>query len=461
MFTRRQTLAGLAAAGLLPALPRIGAAATAAADTLRLAPSQHQIAPADYPATALWTVEGAFPGPELRLAQGARLSREVINDLPDPTSLHWHGIRIDNTMDGVPGVTQPPIPPGGRFRYDFALPDAGTYWYHSHLQSTEQVERGLYGPLIVTEAEPPEVDHDITLMLDDIRLGDRAELLEDFDNAFDRSHGGRIGNVPLTNGAFAWERTVARGDRLRLRLVNAATARIFSLGLQGLEGWQVALDGMPLAAPEALPETLVLGPAQRVDLIVDVTAEAGEDALLVSLERDGGYAQAVFQVEAGSAARRPAPAALPPNEVYPIDLAATRNAAVLMEGGAMRGLSEATLDGTRLGGRELAQQGFFWALNGIAGRPAEPLLTVSRGDSVRLGLANDTAFPHAMHLHGMHFSEVLPGGGLGPLRDTLLVAAGETREIAFAAHNPGDWLFHCHMLAHHAGGMGTWIRVTG
>ena len=147
--------------------------------------------------------------------------------------------------------------------------------------------------------------------------------------------------------------------------------------------------------------------------------------------------------------------------MHPIDLAATRNAAVLMEGGAMRGLSEATLDGTRLGGRELAQQGFFWALNGIAGRPAEPLLTVSRGDSVRLGLANDTAFPHAMHLHGMHFSEVLPGGGLGPLRDTLLVAAGETREIAFAAHNPGDWLFHCHMLAHHAGGMGTWIRVTG
>ncbi|QFS81521.1 Multicopper oxidase mco [Roseivivax sp. THAF40] len=456
MLTRRHMLQGLAASTATGALPRT---ARAEFPLLDMAPSQAQIAPGDMAATDLWTFNGSFPGTEIRHTQGDRFQWRAVNNLSQPTAVHWHGIRIENAMDGVPGVTQDPIPPGGSFDYDFALPDAGTHWYHSHAQSVEQVERGLYGALIVEEPEAPDVDRDLTLVIDDIRLGRDAQITADFDNLHDRSHAGRIGNVVLTNGAPEARFEVARNSRLRLRIINAANARIFTLGLMGLDGWVMALDGMPLAEPEKVVDPLTLAPAQRVDLFVDVTTEEAE-AFLLHFDRTGGYAQASFTVTPGTRNRRDAPDALPPNPDFPIDLANAVPQRVLMQGGAMRGLPEARFKGEVLSGRDLAAEGMVWAINGQAGRDATPMLEVALGQSVRLGMANDSAFPHAMHLHGMHFAEVLPDGGLGPLRDTILLGPDETKEVAFAAHNPGDWLFHCHMLGHHASGLGSFIRVT-
>ncbi|MCI5109998.1 MAG: multicopper oxidase family protein [Marivita sp.] len=427
----------------------------------RLLAAQHrqQILPSGYPDTELWSFDAAFPGPLLRARQGERLAVTVENALPQPTAVHWHGLRLDNRMDGVPGLTQAPIPVGGTFDYDFALPDAGTYWYHSHAKSMEQIERGLYGPLIIDETDPPDVDQDIALIVDDIRL-EQDGTVASFDNFHDLSHAGRIGNLWLANGQIDPSFPVKRGERLRLRLISAANARVFTLGLQGFEGAIVALDGMPLAAPQSLPDELVLAPAQRIDLIVDVTTD-DEEAFLITFERDGGYAIAHFPVSGPSRASRGSSVVLPPNPEFPIDLATARTATVLIEGGAMSGMRAARVDGEELDARELAGRGLFWALNGVAGRPETPLIDVSVGESVRIGMANNTAFPHAMHLHGMHFAEVLGDGTLGPLRDTILINPRDTREIAFQAHNPGDWLFHCHMLAHHQGGMGTWIRVRG
>jgi len=468
--SRRHVLAGLTACASLPALPRFAQASVAQASTeanagsaahrLTLAPARQQIAPTDYPATDLWCVNGTMPGETLRRTQGARLVVEVDNQLPQATSLHWHGIRIDNAMDGVPGVTQDPIQPGTRFTYDFALPDAGTYWYHSHAQSVEQVERGLQGALIVEEPDAPDVDQDLPLVIDDLRVTAEAAIDANFAVPHDLSHAGRMGNILLCNGKMVADHPVKTGDRLRLRLINSANARIFTLGLQGLEGWVMAYDGMPLATPEALPDRLLLAPAQRVDLFVDVTAAAGEDAFLVQFERDGGYELARFPVASGTRARRPAPSALPPNPDFPIDLPSARSVDLITEGGAMAWLSGARFKGEDLSGQDLAQLGQFWAFNGSAGRPPEPFVTARLGETIRIRMVNDTRFPHAMHLHGMHFSEIRADGSLGPLRDTLLMLRGETREIAFKAHNPGDWLFHCHMLSHHAAGMGTWVRVT-
>lgn len=125
----------------------------------------------------------------------------------------------------------------------------------------------------------------------------------------------------------------------------------------------------------------------------------------------------------------------------------------------MGGMQSASWQDEERDMRALAQAGQFWAFNGVVGRPDAPLVRASLGESVQITMTNDTAFPHAMHLHGMHFAEVLPEGRLGPLRDTLLMMRGETRTIAFNAHNPGKWLLHCHMLSHHAAGMGTWIEV--
>src|SRR5688572_15055101 len=201
-----------------------------------------------YPETEVWGYEGLVPGPELRFRQGERLVIEVENLLPDATTVHWHGVRLPNAMDGVPHLTQAPIKAkGGRFVYEFALPDAGTFWYHPHLGSPEQVARGLYGALIVDEHEPPPVDRDLVWMLGGWRLDREARIVANFGNFMDASHAGRIGNTVTVNGALRESFEVFAGERLRLRLVNAANARVFALDLRGHQPLVIALDGHPVA----------------------------------------------------------------------------------------------------------------------------------------------------------------------------------------------------------------------
>lgn len=459
LITRRQfhgTVLGAAAATTLPTL--------SGANTdpvLHAREGRARLAPAEYPETQIWGYDGTVPGPVLRARQGERMTRALRNDLPQATSVHWHGIRIENGMDGVAGMTQAPVDPGEAFLYDFKLQDAGTYWYHPHNRTYEQMARGLYGALIVDEeTSAPEVDLDEVLLLDDWRLTDEAQIAEGFGNMHDWAHAGRIGNWITVNGDGGWSREVPQHTRMRLRLVNTANARIFTLEARGLEGWIVALDGMPLETPQPLGE-LTLAPAQRADIIVDVVAEEGEEAFLVSFERDGGYAIAAFPV-AGTArqARLSAPDALPPNPVPTLGpLETAERTELRMEGGAMGGMRGAMMGGRMMGMRDMAAEGKVWAFNGMADMSETPLLEASLGDTVRIAMINDTAWPHGMHLHGHHFRQIRADGTVGPLRDTVLMSRGETVEIAFVADNPGDWLLHCHMLEHSAGGMMTWLRV--
>jgi len=462
-LSRRSFLVKASASALAAASPARLVAAAADAGLFEARAARVQLAPPGYPETEVWTVGGTMPGATLKVTQGGRVTRRLRNALPQPTSIHWHGMRIANAMDGVPGLTQATVASGAEFLYDFVAPDAGTYWYHAHNRSVEQVARGLYGALIVEEAEAPEVDRDEALILDDWRLDPATgQIAADFEAPHDRSHAGRIGNFVTTNGRYDLSLPVRTNERLRIRLINASNARIFVLALSGLDGWTVALDGMPLAEPEPVAEPIVLGPGQRADLIVDVTAAEGETAHLVRVEDGKGLAQVAFPVTgAAGGAGRPAPAALPPNlrmEVGGLDDALT--ARLNMSGGAMGRLDAAVLEGERRSFAQLVDANQFWAFNGAVGMTGTPLLEASRGQTVRLTIVNDTVFPHAMHLHGMHFREVAGDGSLGPLRDTALMLRGETRDIAFVADNPGDWLLHCHMLSHAASGMMTWLRVT-
>ncbi|SLN33535.1 Copper resistance protein A precursor [Pseudoruegeria aquimaris] len=458
-LTRREALLGGGMAGIVSlGVPSPLFAASPAFPLLTAREGAVRIAPEGYPETAIWGYDATVPGPVIRVKQGARVQRRFRNDLARPTAVHWHGIRIDNAMDGVPGMTQAAVVPGGAFDYDFVVPDAGTYWYHSHNQSQEQVARGLYGPLIVEEPEAPDVDADVILVVDDWRMTQEAQIHESFGQMHDLAHGGRIGNYTQAVLLPA-QSALRRHDRLRLRLINPATDRIMVLSLQGLEGWVMALDGMPLAAPEPLGR-ITLAPAQRVDLFVDVTAEAGGLATLVQHERDGGFALLDLPVTEGSRSRRGAPAPLPPNPgTLPVAEAGKRQEPLLMEGGAMGGLARARHQGEMLSMRDLAAQGQLWAFNGVAGMTPEPWLRLSRGEAVRIEMINDTAFPHAIHLHGHHFREVLAGGGYGPIRDTILVDAAARREVVLRAENPGKWMVHCHMLSHQMAGMMTWFEV--
>jgi FtsP/CotA-like multicopper oxidase with cupredoxin domain len=456
--TRRVFLLTAAASALLPA-----SGLRAAITALEPKAADVQLLPAEsYGTTQVWGYGGTVPGTEIRVAQGQRVQRELINSLPQPTSVHWHGIRIDNAMDGVPGLTQKAVAPGERFTYDFIAPDAGTYWYHAHQRSFEQVGRGLYGPLIVEESIQPDIDAEHTLILDDWLLDPSTlQFAGQFGAMHDRSHAGRLGNLSTTNGQFNLSLDADRHQRMRLRLINAANARVFSLGLEGFDAWVVALDGMPLAKPEPLDGTFALAPAQRMDLIVDVTADAGEVAHILQSERGESFSQVAFEVRGkASRAKRGAPAALPPNATPSLDLKKATTLPLHMEGGAMGGMRSARMNGQDMPLMEMAREGKLWAFNGSVGsQDAPPLARLSRGETVRIRMTNDTAFPHAMHLHGMHFYELASDGTPGALRDTTLLHRGEVRDIAFVADNPGKWLLHCHMLSHAASGMMSWIEV--
>lgn len=429
-LSRRRLLAtGVAAL----ALPRL---ALAAPMVLRAEPVSAQILPEGDGATAMLGLNGSTPGPEVRVKQGARLDVSFENRIGAESALHWHGIRIDNAMDGVPGMTQDAVPDGGMFQYSFVTPDAGTFWYHSHSRSWEQVEQGLYGPLIVEEANPPQVDHDVTVVIDDWRLEEDGSLMGGFGNMHDFAHGGRLGNYAKALPSVA---TVRRGDRLRLRLINVATARVFPVMLSGAIGKLVALDGMPLSTPRDIEE-IVLAPAQRADLIVDVT-----DTLRFDFPtRDEPYELGRIAVEG----ENPAPIGgdipgLPPASMIKPN-APDHDLTLTMEGGAMGGAHAG--DG-------------IWALNGHSGLPEQPFERFKSGEVARIRLVNETTFPHGMHLHGHHFYEVKADGELGDFRDTTLVSRGETRDILCVFDNPGKWLLHCHMLGHQAAGMKTWVEV--
>ncbi|MDO6732952.1 multicopper oxidase family protein [Marinovum sp. 2_MG-2023] len=457
-LTRRHFCAGLAATALArPAFAQDVPLLTAKEAMIQLAPDR-------YPATPVWSYDGSIPGPMIRAAQGSRFERRLVNALNVPTSVHWHGIRIDNAMDGVAGLTQAPVPPGEGFDYAFDLPDAGTYWYHAHTNSMKQVARGLAGALIVEEPTQPDIDRDEVLMIDDWLLDpDTGQFVDNFAAPMAQSHGGRIGNLVGVNGRFNYNLAARQNERLRLRLINAANAQIFGLRLEGLKGWTIALDGMPLSTPEPVTTTIVLAPAQRMDLIVDVTADEGAPAgLLFAASDDSWQVLAEFTVTGRAATvQRDMPAPLPPNpgmDIPGIDAARTFD--MPLQGGAMRGLETAQFNGQTMGWQDLVQNGQFWALAGQAGLGETPFAALSRGETARIRMTNTTIFPHAMHLHGMHFRVRDANGTLGPLRDTVLVMPDQTTEIAFVADNPGKWLLHCHMLGHAASGMNNWITVT-
>jgi FtsP/CotA-like multicopper oxidase with cupredoxin domain len=262
MLTRRRFL-GLSAGSTAAAL--VGGATRGLAamphTRLRARPAQAQLLGLGGPATPVWAYNGLVPGPEIRLRRGQRARIEVENRLPQETTIHWHGLRIPNAMDGVPYLTQAPIPPGGTFVYEFEAPDAGTFWYHSHVRSPEQQGRGLYGAFIVDEYEPPAVDRDVTWVVDDWRLADHGSIEEPFNDSMDLGHAGRLGNVATLNGNGAGVFEARAGERLRLRLINTANARIFALRFEGHRPIVVALDGQPVEPHELERQRVVLPPA--------------------------------------------------------------------------------------------------------------------------------------------------------------------------------------------------------
>jgi len=422
------------------------------------------------PETAIWGYNGQVPGPLLRVRQGDRLKVRVDNALDQPTSVHWHGVRIVNHMDGSP-LVQAPIESGASFDYEFDLPDAGTYWYHTHTRGFEQLTRGLYGPLIVDEASPltESFDDDELLIFDDWMLDDDGQIREDSIGAMMfMSHGGRIGNWGSVNGLNKPDLDVRAGARTRVRCINVCNARVLELDFGSLTPWIVAHDGQPVT-PEPIENSLSLAPGQRTDLAVDIPVDAGQKLPIGVIVRGQVYEAATWVVGARKplVPRNTPPEALPDNPLTAINLndKSIRHVALNMEGGAMGQMREAMYADESKDIKALIKLGRVWAFNGRTDseRSKTPLFEVKAGTTVSIEMMNNTAWPHAMHLHGHHFRVIAIDGETvepGPWRDTHLMQAGEQHTIALVADNPGDWLMHCHMVEHAASGMTGWFRVS-
>lgn len=447
-----------------------GAAATAAASALRGAanadpvkqfaltarPARVRMIGDSHPPTEVWCYDGKVPGPEIRVRQGEPVRIVVTNKLAQETTVHWHGIRLPIEMDGVPGISQPPIKPGDSFVYEFTPPDAGTFWYHPHANSLEQLGRGMAGALIVEEPQPIAVDRDVVWMLADWRLTSKAQIAEGFGNRMEAGMAGRIGNTVTVNGVVSDEEPVRAGERVRLRLVNAAVARIMALRFEGHRPIVVAVDGQPCDPHEPDGGRLLLGPAMRIDAILDMQGEPGRRYRVVD-DFYQGLEYWLTQLAYGEEppikvdAARP-PLTLPRNPLPEPDLAGAERHDVVLQGGMMGGMR--------------MQRG-MWAINGMSMHGdghsnMPPLLTLRRGRSYILRIRNETAWWHPMHLHGHSFRVLSRDGAPVPHRqwaDTVLVAPRQSVEVAFVAESVGDWMLHCHVTDHQASGMVTILRI--
>ncbi len=467
-ISRRTLLAGAGATITTVALPALPSVATGSASEpvlIEARPGHAQLLETGGNKTPIWGYNGQIPGPVIRARRGGEVWVRLKNSLSQPTTIHWHGIRIDNAMDGVANLTQVPVAPGETFDYRFTVPDAGTFWYHPHNRTWEQLARGLYGVLLVDESDAPDVDRDLLLVADDWRLDKEGRIDEKtLGSLFERSHAGRLGNILTLNGLPEANIAVSSGERIRLRVCNVCNARVLKLRLEDLEPTLIALDGQPVPPQPLADATLRLAPAQRADLIIDMTGSPDSRSAITEVSTDRVVAgHFILGPKPKEPLRQGSIPALAGNNLAEPDLTSAQKVDLVMTGGAMSAISEAVYKGKSYEIRDLVRtHGQVWAMNGIAGMAKKPLFTAKRGSTVILRMANETRWQHAMHLHGHHFRIVKPSGtDLDvPWRDTVLMEPNEGMTIALVADNPGKWMLHCHMLEHQAGGMGTWFEVS-
>ena len=476
MTNRRVFLAGLS--GIVASLPTNALAefATPAKQfALTAGSGMASLIGKNRPTTKVWCYDGRVPGPEIRVHQGEPVRILVKNSLSEGTTVHWHGIRLPIAMDGVPGISQPLIKPGETFTYEFTPPDAGTFWYHPHADSLQQLGRGMAGALIVEEIQPVPVDRDIVWMLADWRLTSDGQIASGFGNGMEAAMSGRVGNTVTVNGVISEAEPVRAGERIRLRLVNSSLARIMALRFERHRPIIVAIDGQPCDPHEPDGGRILLGPALRVDLALEMHGEPGERYRVVD-DFYEGLSYWVTQLSYSSAPPLRAHAldphlTLPPNPVLEPDLGTAERHIVTLEGGMMGGMGMGGMMGGGMMGQgmmgSMMSGRAVWTMNGTSmngdGRSdMPPLLKLQRKSSYVLSLRNDTAWWHPMHLHGHSFRVVSRNGTPVPHRqwaDTVLVPPKETTEIAFVADNPGDWMLHCHVTDHQVSGMMATLRV--
>jgi FtsP/CotA-like multicopper oxidase with cupredoxin domain len=450
------------------------------------------------------TYGGQLPGRELRLKQGEPVRIRLVNELKEPTTIHWHGIRVQNDADGVPGFTQKPVGAGEEFVYAFTPPDAGTYFFHTHVGV--QLDRGLYAPLIVEpRRESLAYDREAVIMFDDWLDGlagtPERRLAQLRANGMDmdametgsgsamngmgamgtRSRGrsrhtsldgrapgpdslarlaneleagrldpGDVRDYPLylANGRPPDDPariTVRKGDRLRLRLINPSADTIFCVFVERHELEVVHADG--LAVRPVRTDAVILGMGERYDAMLQASGDGVARIVAVALGKRGRAIALLRYTDATTRAPAPdSPVRMPRRVLSYSDLRAADDDGSARSGDAPRVVR---LD---LGMRDA---GYVWTIGRQAFPNADPI-RIRRGERVRFVMRNRTMMPHPMHLHGHSFSV---GGAGGPLKDTALALPMRELALDWTADNPGSWAYHCHNVYHQEAGMMRRIEV--
>lgn len=422
-----------------------------------------------------WGYGDTVPGPVVRATASDLLRVTLDNGLAADTSVHWHGIALRNDMDGVPGITQAPIAAGASFVYEFTVPDPGTYFYHPH--TGVQLDRGLYGVLVVDDPEDPG-DHDLEwiVTLDDWidgtgRTPDDALAalvaagadgsttgggpmgmggMDHGSMGMGGGHGGMMselgaggdvdhpyhlvdGRVPTAPRTFS----ASPGQRVRVRLVNAGSDTAYRVALGGHHLTVTHSDGFRVRP--ATGDAVLVGMGERCDVIV--TLGDGVFPLVASAEGKRGQGLALVRTGAG---------AVPPATARPAEL----------DGRVVTVADLLPADGVALPNRPVERRHdlllsgtmapYRWTINGDTFDDAEPL-DVREGERVRLRFHNMSMMVHPMHLHGHTFGMA----GTGTRKDTVLVRPMESITVDLDADNPGQWAAHCHNVYHAEAGMMT------
>ena len=399
------------------------------------------------PAAAL-AYFGQIPGPLLRLKRSEELKVRLINKLVEPTMLCFPGLRPANASAGYGGLTTPRLAPGASADIRFTAPDAGfgLYFPHAGKTDTAQQGRGLFGPILVEEVNKPDVDADFAVVLSDWNVDDKGQIRDDFADPALARGAGRTAGLVVANGAAAPLKLSARpGARVRLRLGNAATARLTNVGIVGAKTLIVAVDGQPAEPFEPRLNQFPMGPGARFELMFDMPRDRNAKVGCV-LRASPDAAAAPFvdiTAEGEPVVARASPMRLAPNPLLPAEIAletGRRTDIVVTGGGAAP-----------------------FALNGVTFTDwaPKPIAAIAKNSVNVFAIANKTAVVQAMRLGG-HVARILHSmdDGWEPYwRDTILVQPGRTISIVFVADNPGKWPIESSIPEHRAAGVGGWFQV--
>jgi FtsP/CotA-like multicopper oxidase with cupredoxin domain len=420
----------------------------------------------------------------IRTEVGKRFRVRLENKIEEPSLIHWHGLTPPWQQDGVPGVSGPPIPPGGSADYDFPLRFGGTFWMHSHQGLQEQLL--LAAPLIIRDQRDRPDQQEVIMLLADFSFTPPDQIFAELKKGGMPSMTGASSATPAFGGmkgmgtmapgmamggaaakpdlndvkydAFvANDRTlgdpdvvkVEPGGRVLLRVINASSMSGFHVDLGALDGELIAVDGFPIAPVVA--RRFPIAVAQRLDIRLAIPRAPAAHPVLAVLEGENKQTGIILRAADAPIARIPDTASM----AYPaltLDLESRLRAASPLKPRKATRTHTLNLTGT--------MAGYVWSINNVPWTKDVPPLAIAKGERVELIFVNQTPMSHPMHLHGHEFQVVEIDGKrfAGAVRDTVLVTPGRRVVVAFDANNPGLWALHCHLLYHLDAGMFTTLR---